>query len=108
PKFADAVIGFVAFIKAYPASTLLPSAYFWAGYGYNQVKDPAKAAEMYGKVAANWPTDPKAPDALLEQANSLELAGGRKEARKILETLVAKYPASDAAKKAKPRLGKKR
>lgn len=103
-KFADAVIGFAAFIKAYPNSTMLPSAYFWAGYGYNQIKDPAKAAEMYGKVVANWPADPKAPDAMLEQANSMELAGDRKGARKVLETLVEKYPASDAAKKAKPRI----
>ena len=103
-KFADASVGFTAFIKTYPNSTLLPSAHFWSGYCYSQIKQPAKAAEMYGKFATTWPNDPKAPDALLEQANSLDIAGNHVEARKVLENLVEKYPASEAAKKARPRI----
>ena len=103
-KFADASVGFAAFIKTYPNSTMLPSAHFWSGYCYSQIKQPAKAAEMYGKFAATWPSDPKAPDALLEQANSLDVAGNHVEARKVLENLVEKYPASEAAQKARPRI----
>ena len=103
-KFADASVGFAAFIKTYPNSTMLPSAHFWSGYCYSQIKQPAKAAEMYGKFAATWPNDPKAPDALLEQANSLDISGNHAEARKVLENLVEKYPASEAAKKARPRI----
>jgi len=83
---------------------MLPSAHFWSGYCYSQTREPAKAAEMYGKFAASWPADPKAPDALLEQANSLDQTGNHVEANKVLVTLVEKYPASEAAKKAKPRL----
>ncbi len=103
-KFADASLGFTTFIKTYPNSTLLPSAHFWSGYCYSQIKQPAKAAEMYGKFAATWPNDPKAPDALLEQANSLDLSGSHVAAFKVLESLVEKYPASEAAKKARPRI----
>ena len=103
-KFADASVGFGTFIKSYPNSTMLPSAHFWSGYCYSQIKQPAKAAEMYGKFAATWPNDPKAPDALLEQANSLDASGNHPEAYKVLESLIEKYPASEAAKKARPRI----
>ena len=103
-KFADASVGFDAFIKTYPNSTMLPSAHFWSGYCYSQIRQPARAAEMYGKFAATWPNDPKAPDALLEQANSLDISGNHVEARKVLENLVEQYPASEAAKKARPRI----
>lgn len=103
-KFADASAGFAAFIKAYPDSVMLPSAHFWSGYCYSRIKEPARAAEMYGKFAATWPDDPKAPDALLEQANNLEASGNRVEAHKVMESLVAKYSASEAAKKARLRL----
>ena len=103
-KFADAVVGLVGFTKAYPKSGQLPSAYFWGGYAYAQLKEPGKAAEMYGKVATGWPDDPKAPDALFEQASQLEVAGNQKQARVALQALVDKYPASDAARKAKARL----
>lgn len=103
-KFADAVVGLVTFTRTYPKSSQLPSAYFWAGYGYMQIKEPAKSAEMYGKVASGWPNDPKAPDALLEQASSLEAAGDYKNARTALQALVDKYPASEAARKAKVKL----
>ncbi len=103
-KFAEASVGFAAFIKTYPNSTMLPSAHFWSGYCYSQIKQPAKAAEMYGEFATTWPNDPKAPDALLEQANSLDISGNHVEARKVLENLVEKYPVSEAAKKARPRI----
>lgn len=103
-RFADASVGFAAFIKTYPNSTMLPSAHFWSGYCYSQIRQPARAAEMYGKFAATWPNDPKAPDALLEQANSLDISGNHVEARKVLENLVEQYPASEAAKKARPRI----
>ena len=103
-RFADASVGFAAFIKTYPNSTMLPSAHFWSGYCYSQIRQPARAAEMYGKFAATWPNDPKAPDALLEQANSLDISGNHVEARKVLEKLVEQYPASEAAKKARPRI----
>lgn len=107
-KFKEAGEGFAAFIKAFPASTLLPSAHFWGGYSLARAKEPARAAELLAKFAATWPTDPRAPDALLEQASALEATGNGAEARKVLEALVDKFPASEAAKQAKPRLKKKK
>ncbi|MGE5531333.1 MAG: tol-pal system protein YbgF [Bacteroidota bacterium] len=106
-RFKDALTAFTAFIKNYPKSIQQPSAYFWSGYIYSQLKDNAKAAEMYGKVAANWPTDPRAPDALAEQAGSLDAIGDKAGARKVREQLVAKFPTSDAARQARAALKKK-
>lgn len=106
-RFKEALTAFSAFIKTYPESSLQPSAHFWAGYCLNQLREPAKAADMFGRLAAQWPDDPKAPEALLAQANSLEDAGQRAAARKVLTTLATKYPASESGKKAKQQLKNK-
>lgn len=106
-KYKDAGAAFTAFIKAWPSSSLLPNAHYWAASSHYQLKDYKTAAEMFAKVAATWPNDPKAADALLAQGNALNEAGDHKGARKVLETLVAQYPASSAAQTAKQRLKKK-
>ena len=106
-RFKDAAAGFTAFIKAYPNSSLTASAHFWGGYAHAQVKDHAAAAELYGKFAASWPNDERAPGALESRAASLEALKDAKGVRATLEMLAEKYPASDAGKRAKLRLKKK-
>lgn len=106
-RYKEALGAFDAFIKDNPKSTLLASAHFWEASAHYQLRAYAKAAELFGKVSATWPADPKAADAMLGQANSLQEAGDAKEARKVLEQLVARYPSSGAAQAARPRLKKK-
>ncbi|HEX5393313.1 MAG TPA: tol-pal system protein YbgF [Rhodocyclaceae bacterium] len=106
-RFKESLAAFTAFIKNYPKSSQQASAYFWSGYIYGQLKDNAKAAEMYSKVAANWPADPRAPDALAEQAGALDALGDKAGARKVREQLVAKYPTTDAGRQARSALKKK-
>lgn len=106
-KYGDANAAFLAFIKNYPNSTLLPNAYYWAASSHFQMKEYAKAADAFAKVAATWPNDAKAPDALLAQGNALVESGNAKGAKQVLEKLVAQYPASPAAQTAKQRLKKK-
>ena len=103
-KYKEAQAGFLGFIKAYPSSILLPSAHFWAASSHYQLKEYAKAAELFAKVAESWPADAKAPDALMGQANALEAAGDLKGARAVLESLVQKHPNSSAAQAARQRL----
>jgi tol-pal system protein YbgF len=107
-KHKDAVVAFMNFTKAYPASPFLPSSHYWAGSAHYQIGEYKKATELFGKVAATWPDDPKAPDALLGQANCQQEGGDAKGARKTLETLAAKYPTSAAAQVARQRLSKKK
>jgi tol-pal system protein YbgF len=106
-KFKEAAISFVAFIKTYPNSSLAASAHYWGAYAHAQSKDHAGAAELFGKFAAGWPNDERAPGALESRVASLDAIKDMKGARATLELLAEKYPTSEAGKKAKLRLKKK-
>lgn len=103
-KFKEAQAAFEGFVAAHPQATLLPNATYWLGSSLYQQKQFGKAAETFGRVAATWPADAKAPDALLAQANALVEAKDEKAAIKVLETLVEKYPTSPAVETARARL----
>jgi tol-pal system protein YbgF len=106
-QFKPAAEGFIAFIQKYPQSTLLASAHYWAAYAHVQLKEHARAAELFGKFATSWPDDERTPGALESRVTSLETAKDLKGARATLELLAEKYPASEAGKRAKLRLKKK-
>lgn len=103
-KYKEAFAAFQAFIKAHPDSTLLASAHYWAASSLYQLKDYARAGELFGTLAATWPNDAKAPDALMAQANAQIEGGDAKSGRKTLEMLIEKYPSSSTAAAAKSRL----
>lgn len=105
-KNREAGAAFEAFIAAYPGSSFLPSAHFWAGNAWFQEREAAKASDLYRKVAEQWPDDPRAPDALLGLASSQQAMGDAKGAKATLESIGTKYPQSSAAQMAKQRLGK--
>jgi tol-pal system protein YbgF len=106
-KFKEAGASFLAFIKTYPNSSLAASAHYWGGYAHAQAKDHAVAAELFGKFAATWPNDERAPSALESRVASLETGKDLKGAKATLEQLAERYPNSEAGKRAKLRLKKK-
>lgn len=106
-KFKEAGSAFLAFITSYPGGTLAASAHYWGAYAHAQAKDHAAAAELFGKFAAGWPDDERAPNALSSRITSLEALKDWKAARQTLQQLAEKYPNSDAGKKAKLSLKKK-
>jgi len=106
-KFKEAAASFLAFIKAYPNSSLTASAHYWGAYAHAQARDHAAAADLFAKFAAGWPNDDRAPAALESRVASLEATKDWKGARATLEQLADKYPNSEAGKKAKLRLKKK-
>lgn len=103
-KFAEAQAAFEAFIARHAGSTLLPNAHYWLASSLHQQKKYDPSAKAFGHVAATWPSDPKAPDALLGQANALVGAKDVPGAIKVLQTLVEKYPTSPAVETARARL----
>jgi tol-pal system protein YbgF len=105
-KYKDASSAFQAFIKAYPKSSFLPSAHFWAASALYQTRDVNEAAKLFAKVPDNWPEDARAPDALLGLSNCQLELGDKKGSRASLEKILTKYPSSPAAQTAKQRLGK--
>jgi tol-pal system protein YbgF len=106
-KFREAGASFVTFIKTYPNSSLAASAHYWGGYAHAQAKDHAAAAELFGKFAAGWSNDDRAPGALENRVASLEAVKDFKAAKATLEQLAERYPNSEAGKRAKLRLKKK-
>ncbi|MCB1956582.1 MAG: tol-pal system protein YbgF [Rhodocyclaceae bacterium] len=105
-KNREAGAAFEAFIGAYPGSSFLPSAHFWAGNAWFQEREAARASDLYRKVAEQWPDDPRAPDALLGLASSQQAMGDTKGARETLDRITKTYPDSSAAQMAKQRMGK--
>jgi tol-pal system protein YbgF len=103
-KFKDAQLAFEAFIGKHPQSTLLPNAHYWHGSSLYQQKLYDPSAKAFGHVAATWPKDSKAPDAMLAQANALVGAKDVKGAITVLESLIEKYPTSPAVETARARL----
>ena len=106
-KNREAGAAFEAFIKAYPGSSFLPSAHFWAGNAWLQEREAARASDLYRAVADQWPDDPRAPDSLLGLASSQSAMGDKKGAKQTMESILTRYPESSAAQMAKQRLGKR-
>lgn len=106
-RYKESAAAFQAFIKAHPNSGLLPNAHYWSGSSQYRLGEFARAADTFGKVAATWPNDPKAPDALLAQGSALAEAGDAKGSKRVFESLISLYPAASAAQTAKLRLKKK-
>lgn len=107
-KFKEAGESFGAFLSKYPDSSFAPSACYWGGNAYFQLREWNKAAELYSMLPQKWPTDAKAPDTLLQLSDVQKQLGNAKAAQATLEDLVARYPNSSAAGLAKQRLPKKK
>jgi len=105
--FQGAITGFTAFVKTNPKSALAPSAQYWIGNAHFARKDYKAAIASQRQLILAWPDSPKVPDALLNVASAQAELGDNAAARRTLEELIGKFPQSDAAAKAKQRLGQR-
>jgi len=106
-KYKEAAAGFGAFVQKYPDSTLAPNAQYWLGNAWYAQRNCNKAIEAQGVVTTKYADSAKAPDAWLAIATCQQEAGNGPAAKRSLETLIAKYPTSQAAEAAQQRLKKK-
>lgn len=104
-NYQGAIVAFQSFIKQYPKSSLAPSAQYWIGDSYFNLRDFRLAINSQRLLIASYPDSSKVPDALLNIASSQIEMGESAAARKTMDEIVAKHPSSDAAEKAKRRLG---
>jgi len=105
--YQGAITGFTAFVKTSPKSALAPSAQYWIGNAHFARKDYKAAIASQRQLLLAWPDSPKVPDALLNVASAQSELGDNAAARRTLDELIGKYPQSDAAAKAKQRLGQR-
>lgn len=101
-KYKEAIVAFQTFLSQYPAGSLAANALYWIGF--SQVagqSDFKSASESYQRLLKDFPTSPKASDALLSLARAQIQLEDKEAARATLNQLLAKHPASKAAEGAK-------
>jgi len=96
-----AISGFRDYLNRYPDGSLADNSQYWVGEcKYSQGKFKEAIAE-FEKVLKNYRKSGKAPDALLKKAFCYRELKDVATARMILNDVLEKYPATEAAKKAK-------
>ena len=103
-NYQGAIVAFQNFVKQYPKSPLAPSAQYWIGDSYYNMRDFRLAIASQRLLIASYPDSNKVPDALLNIASSQAELGETAAARKTMDELVAKHPGSEAAEKARRRM----
>jgi len=103
-NYPAAIAAFQGFLAQYPKSPLAHRAMYWIGDSQYNMRDFKSAITSQNRLIAAWPESASVPDALLNIASCQIELGESPVARKTLEGLVTRYPASDAADKAKRRL----
>ena len=79
-------------------------AYYWLGNSYYAQRDCKGTISTLQSFLKNFPENSRVPDAMLNIASChLELKD-KKESRKMLEAVIAKFPGTDTAQAAKTRL----
>lgn len=103
-QYSSAILGFEAFLRAFPRSELADDAQFYVGEsqaGQNQFAD---AVAAYNQVIQNYPGADKVPDAYYKRGLAQERLGQGDAARGSYETLVKSFPDSTAAQLARQNL----
>ena len=106
-KYKEASAAFTTFVANRSASSLAPSAQYWLGNALHAQRDCKRALEVQSQLVAKWPSNPKAPEAMLVMATCQQEMGNPNAARRTLENLVAQYPEAPASDTARQRLKKR-
>jgi tol-pal system protein YbgF len=104
-RFGEAVTAFQIFIRNYPRSPFASSAQYWIGNSLYATRDFRGSIAAQRQLLSQYPDSNKAPDALLNIATSQSELGELQAARATLQEVNTKYPSSEAAAKARQRLG---
>lgn len=102
--YEGAATSFAAFVNTYPQSANAAAAQYWLGNARFAQRNYRATIEAQTELLKKYPDNAKAPDAMLNLASAQTELGQRDAAQATLQTLIARYPNSDAASKAKQRL----
>ncbi|HYQ81335.1 MAG TPA: tol-pal system protein YbgF [Anaeromyxobacteraceae bacterium] len=92
------------YVKKWPSDPRAADAWFRLGeiaYGDKRYREAVLA---YGKVVQDFPRSDKAPDSLLRSGESMVALGLKDDAKAIFQDVVARFPKTTAAQKARARL----
>jgi tol-pal system protein YbgF len=103
-NYQAAIVAFQSFVLQFAKSPLAHRAQYWIGDSYYNMRDFKNAIANQQKLMSTYPDSVSVPDALLNMASSYIELGDAASAKKTMDNLVARYPSSEAAEKAKRRL----
>ncbi len=89
---------FIAFLQAYPNSSLVPNAHYWIGESYYAQGNFTDALFAFKQVTTNFPKHHKTSDALLKAGLTYQKLGDNANAQTQYRALLADFPNSNAAK----------
>lgn len=95
---------FRAFINDYPASPLVPNAWYWLGESYYVTQNYELALEAFESLLSGYPGSRKEADAFLKVGYCQIALGQRAAGEATLREVSTRYPGSEAAAKAESRL----
>jgi len=99
-----AISAFQEFLKKFPESVHIPHVHYQMGSAYFALKDYKSALGSYQLLIRKYSYSPSVPDALFGAADCQQAMGNKAEANKTLKQIIAKYPGSEMADKARKRL----
>ena len=103
-NYEKALVAFRDFLKKFPESGKAPNAHYLMGNAYFALDDYKRSIASYQVVVSKFESYAKVPDAWLNIAGCQQKLNDLPAARKTLKMLIAKYPDSSVAGKAKKRL----
>ena len=103
--YPGAIASFGTFVRNHAKSPLAPSAQYWVGNAHYARRDFRSAIASQRMLVQVYPDSGKVPDALLNISSAQGELNDNAAARRTLEELIAKFPTSEAAGKARQRLG---
>ena len=102
--YRGAVARFKRFLGRHPRSGYADNAQYWVGESYYALKQFDQAILEFDAVRRNYPKGEKVPAALLKQGFAFAELGDKVDARLILLELIARYPDSREAVRAKEKV----
>jgi len=103
-QYANAASAFTAFTLNYADSVFASQAQYWLGNSFYAQRDCKNTIAALQTLLKNYPDNAKVPDAMLNIAACQLDLKDKKESRKTLMAVIAKFPGTDAAQAAKNRL----
>lgn len=105
-NYSGAIDAFELFIKTFPESDNVANALYWLGECHYAQHNYNEAMEVFSKVITTFPSGNKVPDAMLMTGYTLLSMSEPAKAKESLQSLMEKYPNSQAAAKARERLAR--
>ncbi len=103
-RFDLAAQGFRGYLEQAPGGDVADTAQYYLGESLYSAKDYGGAIAEFERLARDFPQSPQAPSALLKTGYAYYELKDSVQGRRVLRTLVEKYPTSKEAKLAEERL----